>query len=343
MNATAVPGSDSSPSTLDFNQDVGPEMSKALEEVRKLITVRHNGWPAGHEIEISFEDKFVPKDGPSAAVACALLVDALVSGTDIDPELAVTGDLNADGSVQRVGGVADKLRGAVARKCRLAGIPKKTEIQAVDAVLLEGPALLWKIQVISLETFDQALAIATAQREAGMQEALTTFATVQEVLQGKEANAAGLLRNPKVQERLQKVVAAMPNHLSARTLLAVGRGTLPTRLSLAGSVSEIQKRTGSVLRTIKEGKPEGLQPDELASAVSSLGKIRPILDPRLWKYADAIQDFGTTVRSVRNQKFRTATEQQKAFTRIMEKAHAADALFEKMRSDKAFMEELEAP
>jgi hypothetical protein len=93
--------------------------------------------------------------------------------------------------------------------------------------------------------------------------------------------------------------------------------------------------------SMKNGKPEGLNSDELATSISNLGKVRPLLDQRLWKYADAIHDFGTTVRSVRNQSFRSATEQQKAFVRIMDKAQAADALFDKLRADKAFMEELE--
>ena len=70
--------------TLTFNQDTGPMMEKALQEVREFHAIRHGRWPENYKIEVSFADKYTPKDGPSAAVACALLVEGLYTGTPLE-------------------------------------------------------------------------------------------------------------------------------------------------------------------------------------------------------------------------------------------------------------------
>ena len=107
MNATATPLEDRNhPLKIRFNQRVGKNMDGALKEVTKYLRVKHNDWPSGYDIEIAFEDRFTSKDGPSAAICCALLLDSLVTGQKIDPLFAVTGDMNADGSIQPVGGLS---------------------------------------------------------------------------------------------------------------------------------------------------------------------------------------------------------------------------------------------
>ena len=116
MNATATPlDKRGNPTNIRFNQRVGKAMDSALKEVTKYLRVKHDTWPSGYDIEIAFEDRFTAKDGPSAAICCALLLDSLVSGKTIDPFFAVTGDMNADGSVQPVGGCQQKLEEHLAK------------------------------------------------------------------------------------------------------------------------------------------------------------------------------------------------------------------------------------
>ena len=156
MNAVVVPSDEGGEASLAFHQKTGPMMEKELEEVMKFQTIRQGKWPPGCRIEVSFADKYTPKDGPSAAVACALLVEGLFTGSSWDSALAVTGDLNADGSVQPVGGVPAKIKGAVGRKCRLVGIPDANERAVRDYFLSEGPHALLSINVFTLREFDQA-------------------------------------------------------------------------------------------------------------------------------------------------------------------------------------------
>ncbi|MEM0896879.1 MAG: hypothetical protein AAGJ79_08320, partial [Verrucomicrobiota bacterium] len=74
MNCTATAADEDREVQVTMNQKVGESMGKALNEVQKYLKLRHSNWPRGYDIEIAFGDKYVPKDGPSAAVASALLI-----------------------------------------------------------------------------------------------------------------------------------------------------------------------------------------------------------------------------------------------------------------------------
>lgn len=342
MNATAVLAGDASAtSSLKFNQEVGEDMAKALKEVQKFLTVRHKGWPAGHEVEISFEEKFGPKEGPSAAVACALMLESLLTGSALDGTAAVTGDMNADGSVQPVGGVADKVRGAAKAGCTVVIVPKDGERQLRDAALLDGVSVIHGIQVFPVSSFDEALAVAVAAeaRDPKLAKAIDTFGTIQAALR-RQAQPVSVLRHPKMIERLRQVLADAPTHYSARLLLLHATGQAPKTLSPGGSWAQVAKSGDVLIRAVKDRSTDTLAPDALGVAISNLTRLRPVLDPRLRRYADSLTDLGAEIRQVKLRPPRSEPEQVKALDRIYARASAADSEYEKLKADKALMEEV---
>jgi predicted ATP-dependent protease len=90
------------------------------------------------------------KDGPSVAVACALLLESIISGVELDRNFAVTGDMNADGTVQPVGGIDGKIRGSVKARCIHVGIPVENKKSISDIFLLGGVQEVCKIQILVL-------------------------------------------------------------------------------------------------------------------------------------------------------------------------------------------------
>jgi hypothetical protein len=266
MNATASAGSTGGGDWEDrvtFNQEVGEMMSSALVEVGKFLEVRHDGWPDDHRVEISFENRYNSKDGPSAAVACALLLDSLVSGYQIDKRFAVTGDMNADGAVQPIGGVDAKIRGATKKDCELIGIPHQNIRDVEDLVLMAGIEPIHRIQIFSLKAFEDALGVARTDREAEMEEAMVAFGEIQKVL--SRPNGAKLLSHPQVVAKLREVVAKAPQHLSGRLLLAKATGRNRKTLSLGGSLDYIDRVTAPAYRALKDRRLEersGLEDDE---------------------------------------------------------------------------------
>ncbi len=299
VNATALREEDVDDLLFTFNQDVGPMMGGCLEEVIKFLRIRYDSEPdkipSGYKIELGFQDKYVPKDGPSAATAFTLLLDSLFSGEELDDDFACTGDMTADGMVQRIGGAAAKIRGATNRGCKIVGIPLDNGKEIGDVLILDGIDQLLDIQIFTLADFDEAYAVSRAKKSEEVEKTLDLFRQVADVV--REAGEPAL-SNPKVQERLQAVLDRMPNHLSAKLLLEKGKGEAPKILTVSGTINQIEIATSGTLRNIgraifssrvSDEDEEAFEFDketvtDAEDAVDELDKLAKAIDPRLKKY-----------------------------------------------------------
>ena len=301
MNATVL-GQNGSGGRMKvrFNQQVGSMMTDAVDKMMAFLNKRHGSLPSGVEVELSFEEQYVPKDGPSAGVACTLMLDALLKGQDYSPSFAVTGAMDEKGIVGGVGGIDGKIRGAISRNCEIVAIPSENEQVIQDMLILEGPATLAKIQIVEIETFDEALKIALTheQREESVQKAVETFKEVQGVL--TRPGGMAYLGNSKVKNKLRSVVQVIPGHLSAKYLLLKGMGRNPTGLTLIGSVQAIDRNAAPLMIALQEGNfnvKDRLKQDSFGKAASDLRRLRPFLDERTRPCADAIVTFAGYVRT----------------------------------------------
>ncbi len=336
MNATAVQGGPDQ-GALKFNQKVGKDMESALNEVKKFISVIHNGWPSGWTIELSFEDHYNPKDGPSAAVACALMVDSLLTGVPLQQKTAITGDLNANGTVQPVGGVPDKLRGAAKKECTVACIPIKNARSMADHVLLQGIRPLLAIQIFTATKFEDAKKVASSPRDPSVEKAVTEFAEIAKVLNAQRDPSA-MLRHPRVVEKLKSVLKNAPNHLSAKLLLEIAEGTNSKVLSASGSLEAINSESEALLAGIRSGKTEKLERDKIADSLSHLGALRPRLDKRTIPYVDAIIEYGKAFRIYKADAPDTRVEAVKAMQDLTTRGNKVSAEWRRLRSDQKLME-----
>ena len=343
MSLTALPSLGDSPSTLKFNQEVGESMSKALNEVSKFSQLRHGGWPVGHSLEIGFEDKYIGKDGPSAAVACALLLEAAITGKKWDPAFAVTGDMNADGSVQPIGGVQAKIRGATKGSCKLVGVPVKNEKSVMDLLVLEGPAPLVGITVFGIKTFDDAMLLAGNERPQALQNALTDFDNMRAVMLRDPRQMVPLLRTPHAAQRLQALLTAAPNCYSAKYLLLYVQNRTPRTLSIGGSIEAAQSSAESIVSSIDhdvDTNISSLKGDELGGSLYKLRKLRPLLDARVWPYVDNLVDYGEVIRGALLNPVRSGARYADIVGKAGKAAGAAKAAYEKLINDVQVREEL---
>lgn len=343
MSLTALPTQDDSNSTLKFNQDVGDSMGKALNEVSKFSQLRHNGWPAGHQLEIGFEDKYVGKDGPSAAVACALLLEAAVTGKKWDLTFAVTGDMNSDGSVQPIGGVQAKIRGATKGSCKLVGVPVKNEKSVADILVTDGPAPLVGITIFGIKTFEDALLLASTERPQALQNALTDFDNMRTVMMRDPRQIVPLLRTPQAAQRLQALLNVAPNCYSAKYLLLHLQGRAPKVLSIGGSIEAAQGSAQSIVSAIDhdvDTNMSNLKGDELGTSLNKLRRLRPLLDQRVWPYADNLVSFGEVIRGSVLNPVRSGARYLDLVSKANQAAGAAKAAYEKLLGDVQVREEL---
>lgn len=343
MNLTALPNMGTGPSQVRFNQAVGLDMESALNEVSKFTKLRHNGWPAGHTVELGFEDKYIDKDGPSAAVACALLLEGAITGKQWDPAFAVTGDMNADGSVQPIGGVQAKIRGATKGSCKLVGVPEKNEQAVADILVLDGPAPLVGITVFGLKTFDDALLLAGTERPQALQNALTDFDNMRAVMMRDPRQLVPLLRTPQAAQRLRALLTAAPNCYSAKYLLLYLQNRAPRSLSIAGSIQAAQGKAQSILSAIDhdlDSNMNTLKGDEVGGSLNKLRQLRPLLDSRVWPYVDYLVAYGEVVRGSILNPVRSGARYWDLVGKAQRAAGGAKAAYEKLINDPQVREEL---
>ena len=352
VNATALSERGQKDLLFTFNQDVGPMMGGCLEEVIKFLRIRYVNEPEkipdGYKIELGFQDKYVPKDGPSAATAFTLLLDSLFSGEQLDENFACTGDMTADGMVQKIGGAAAKIRGATKRGCRIVGIPLDNGKEIGDVLILDGIQQLLDIQVFTLKDFDEAYAVSRAEKSAEVQETLEMFNAIAEVV---NRDGESVLANPKVQERLEEVLERMPNHLSAELLLQKGKGTNPKLLTVSGTMSQIEIATSGTLRNVGRAVFRANFDDDedgafefdketvrdAEEALKELKSLEEAIDPRLKDYRDAVAKVCQSVAEGAKD-----DEKPNAFgKRLQEEMESMQSIYRKTMQDPEILEDME--
>ncbi len=111
---------------------------------------------AEHDFHIHVPDGATPKDGPSAGITMALALTSLLIGKPLIPKLAMTGEITLQGRVTAIGGVREKLVGAIRAGIKTVLVPKEN---AKDVA--ELPANIRNaLQIHFVSSFDEAAAIA---------------------------------------------------------------------------------------------------------------------------------------------------------------------------------------
>ena len=148
------------------------------------------------------------------------------------------------------------------------------------------------------------------------------------------------MKNARVKERLEAVLEAMPNHISAKLLLDHIQGDAPERLSVGGSFHEIDSRSSAVFsrvqRTMMRGKFS--EADEAESAAADARKELEELDGKIHEkfedYLKAAIDICKTVEEDASGEGKDLVENLKSrWSRI-------NSIRKKLRDDPEIFEEL---
>ena len=78
-----------------------------------------------HDFHIHVPDGATPKDGPSAGITITLAFMSLLTGKALIPKLAMTGEITLQGRVTAIGGVREKLVGAIRAGIKTVLVPKE--------------------------------------------------------------------------------------------------------------------------------------------------------------------------------------------------------------------------
>jgi hypothetical protein len=299
ITANALPGTANAPDPLGYDKFLGPLTMKSLGAVIGSVGTLHHGWPRGHNLQLSFSDRPSPVELNPATLADALLLDSMLRDWDIEPNFAVVGTISEDGAVGPVEGIPERLTAAAQARVARIVVPAKNYAQVADFLLAQGIESFVGTQIFTAETFNEAGMASVSQFEGEAKDAVVLFGAVQRTLQGARAMGASILRDPRVQATLQKVLAGAPNHLSAKVLYEWGTGQHAI-MSFDGSVSAIDRFGPDLIRALR-AKPEDSLKTPRNAVVQDLAWLKFIherLDPRARGYAEALLKFGDVLQKV---------------------------------------------
>lgn len=98
----------------------------------------------------------IPKDGPSAGVTMATALVSSLSGRPTRHDVAMTGEVTLSGRVLPIGGVKEKILGAVRSGITSIILPKANEADLEDLT----PEVRAELEVFPVETLGEVLEIA---------------------------------------------------------------------------------------------------------------------------------------------------------------------------------------
>jgi hypothetical protein len=219
---------------IKFINKVGSDVQVATQIAMRAIKLRYPEIQPGR-INLSFADQYDAVDGNSASCACAVLILSLLENTRLDRTMAITGAITADWHVRAIGGLEAKIHGAIEDHLTGVVVPQSNSRNVCDVMLLDGPQTAWKIQIFSVRTLQQAMAVMRRDKPRDVNYAMLLFETLQ-----KKFRKKGLaeLHDPATIERLKQITALAPNDLSAQYLLELAAGTQPKRLSIGATTYE---------------------------------------------------------------------------------------------------------
>ena len=108
------------------------------------------------QIHIHVPAGAVPKEGPSAGVAMAMAMISALSGRPVAADLAMTGELTLTGRVMAIGGVKEKVLGALRAGIQRIVLPKDNEGDVSEL----PDSVTESLEFIYAETLDDVMAVA---------------------------------------------------------------------------------------------------------------------------------------------------------------------------------------
>ncbi len=109
-----------------------------------------------NDFHIHVPDGATPKDGPSAGITLSLALASLLTGKRLTGQLAMTGEITLQGKVTAIGGVREKLVGALRAGIKKVILPEENRKDVAD--LPEN--IKNSLEINFVKNFDEASAIA---------------------------------------------------------------------------------------------------------------------------------------------------------------------------------------
>lgn len=164
VESVAIPGGKSE---LKLTGSLGKVMQESANAA--LTLVRSNSAKLGipgeffsaNDIHIHVPDGATPKDGPSAGITMTLALTSLATGKPLVKKLAMTGEITLSGRVTAIGGLREKLVGALTAGMENILIPEENrkDLEEIPAYVKD------KLAIKCVSSIDEALEYGFGKRK----------------------------------------------------------------------------------------------------------------------------------------------------------------------------------
>lgn len=302
-----------------------------MPEVVNFLSLRHGNWLEAGKIEFSFDCPYPTDDGVVTSLGCALLMEGLITGQPVDDGICVLGTLNADGSVQPVPGIVERLRKAEENGVRIAIIPEANRYALTDLALLGEASVLANMQVFAVGDFDSAWRVANSERPAGLARAIADFERLQSGFDG--AKVMKVVNSAQGKALVGKIVENAPNHASAKVMQQAANRTLPKTLSLNGSLEKLFVAYTKMMSAVVA---DDGQVDRLSASLAEFRRLQPRVEPRTRQLANVLTKTAADLMAI----FRDGSTRERAMRMAQGHARALNEAVSKLTDDPEVIEDL---
>jgi len=161
------------------------------------------------------EYKLIPATG---SLAFGVLLQSALDGFETDPYVSILGNLLPNGDIEpEKGGTGLKLRSLVNKVSDIVLVPAKNADKVYDFTLM-FPKEAGLIQVLSVNSFQDALKFSKSQKDEDTIKAFDIYFNFSEQLSSK---GISIFRQGDTENALNKILKLLPQHLSARVFLDI--------------------------------------------------------------------------------------------------------------------------
>ncbi len=254
-------------------------------------------WPTGLTVDYRCDGDYHGHEQDSAAVAAAVLLHSLVTGTELNPKAVLVGGIGpeAAGAVTGAVAIGTRIRNLENERGLRIGVPLVSEAEIRDLALMGEPQTLLLHEIIALVTLDDALAVAAAAPPENFAKASAIFSQIQ--VASTSTPLPTLLKNPTTLAKLNEILQLLPQHLSARLLLQTATGKLPGKMTFLTSQQAILKAAQPFWETLLKHNPAEIRKISTSSA-NTLSLMQARVHPTVERYLIATKAF---MRALNNQ------------------------------------------
>lgn len=294
LTATATQDGTEATPEIDFS-DATASLQTSCEKAAAALVTANPQFPDGVTLKVKADGGYKGHEKDVAGAAAAILLEAIGTGRVLDSDAAILGGVGDKGQITAVSRLATRLRTLEGATPSVIGVPMVSEVEVRDLALMSELEVLAKFQIVSLVTLDDARAITAKERPEKIDKAFKLFASVTTAAATKPVSS--LIKNPTFVQRLQEIVALMPNHLSARLILLAAYGKVPGTITYATSRQAILKAIKPFVNVTSTNRPAKEIQTVATEGGNVLLRLQPKAHPDVARYLAAMKAY---LRAVNN-------------------------------------------